>query len=97
MFRLKGYTRPVSVLKLRSAARNKFSSTAISTMEKMLTPKGRYCSNCVSFLISCLCISVVNVDGSIVGLQPASCVSTALLREIHSWKVVLVRTMLSIA
>lgn len=42
VFRLKGYTRPVSVLKLRSAARTKFSSTVISTMEKMLTPKGRY-------------------------------------------------------
>ena len=37
-----GYTRPVSVLKLRSAARTKFSSIAISTKEKMLTPKGRY-------------------------------------------------------
>ena len=42
VFRLKGYTHPVSVLKLRSAARTKFSSIAISTMEKMLTPKGRY-------------------------------------------------------
>ena len=34
-FRVKGFTR----LKLRSDARNKFSSTAISTMEKMLTPQ----------------------------------------------------------
>ena len=42
MFRLKGFTRPVSVLKLRSAARSKFTSTALSTMEKILTPKGEY-------------------------------------------------------
>ena len=40
VFRLKGYTRPVSVLKVKSNARNKFSSVAASTMEKMLTPKG---------------------------------------------------------
>ena len=26
------------------------------------------------------------MDGSIVGLQPAPCVSTALLCEIHSWR-----------
>ena len=42
MFRLKEFTRPVSVLKLRSAALNKFTPTAVSTMEKMLTPKGKY-------------------------------------------------------
>lgn len=44
MFRLKGYTRPVSLLKLKSNARSKFSSVAVSTMEKMLTPK---CKNYV--------------------------------------------------
>ena len=42
VFRLKGYTRPVSVLKVRSSARSKFSSVAISTMEKMLNPIGMY-------------------------------------------------------
>ena len=42
VFRLKGYTRPVSVLKVRSSARSKFSSIAISTMEKMLDPTGMY-------------------------------------------------------
>ena len=42
VFRLKGYTRPVSVLKVRSSARSKFSSIAISTMEKMFDPTGMY-------------------------------------------------------
>ena len=37
--RSKGYTRPLSVLQIRSNARNKYSKKAKATMLSMLTPK----------------------------------------------------------
>ena len=38
VFREKGYTRPLSVLKLRSLARSKVARMSISKMEAMLCP-----------------------------------------------------------
>lgn len=39
-FRAMGYTRPLSVLKIRSMARNKYSKMSVSKMESMLLPIG---------------------------------------------------------
>ena len=39
--RVKGYTRPLSVLQIKAAARKKYSSTAFSTMMDMLRPIGK--------------------------------------------------------
>ena len=38
--RVKGNTRPLSVLQIKANARKKYSSAAHSTMVDMLTPKG---------------------------------------------------------
>ena len=48
MFRVKGYTRPLSVLKLRSLVRNKVAKMSLSKMESMLCPVGeRIVCTCV--------------------------------------------------
>lgn len=40
VFRAKGYTCPISVLTLRSLARNKYTKMSVSKMEQMIFPKG---------------------------------------------------------
>ena len=40
VFRAKWYTRPLSVLRLRSLARNKFARMSVSKMEKIISPTG---------------------------------------------------------
>lgn len=40
VFRAKGYSRPLSILQLRSMARNKYSTMGVKKMMAMLTPKG---------------------------------------------------------
>lgn len=41
-FRYKGYTRPLSILQLRSDARKKYHVKGVRSMKAMLTPIGRY-------------------------------------------------------
>ncbi len=44
--RATGYTRPLSVLSIRSTVRAKYGRLSEKTMLAMLTPKGKYCSHC---------------------------------------------------
>jgi len=39
VFRMKGYTRPLSILKLKTQARSKISRMSVSKLEKMLKPR----------------------------------------------------------
>ena len=48
VFRVKGYSRPLSVLKIRSLVRNKIARMSVSKMEAMLCPVGKK--------ITCTCI-----------------------------------------
>ena len=41
MFWIKGYSRPLSVLKIRSLVRNKVARMSVSKMEAMLCPVGK--------------------------------------------------------
>ena len=50
--RSKGYTRPLSVLQIRTDVRNMYSKTKMTTLLKMLMPKGEPCV-CV-----CVCVCV---------------------------------------
>lgn len=47
VFRAKGYSRPLSIIQLRSMARKKYSSMGVKKMIAMLTPKGTFvqCTN----------------------------------------------------
>ena len=74
----KGFTRPLSVLRLRSDARKKFSNVSVSKMEQLLSPKGIL--NAQSMHIYLRFEPPALSDGSI------PCVTPSLLDEIASWK-----------
>lgn len=85
VFRTKGFSRIVSILRLRSEAR-KFSNTMpVSKMEKMLCPKGVMCVWILIHLSHDIMPSVLS-NGSVVAAFPTPCVSQGVLEEIDSWK-----------
>ncbi len=51
-FRRKGYSRPLSVFRIRSLVRAKYSRMKVAVMESMLTPKGIY----LQCTCTCMCI-----------------------------------------
>ena len=80
VFRTKGFTRPLSVLRLRSDARKKFSNVSVSKMEQLLSPKGILNAQTSSKHAYLHFEPPALSDGSI------PCVTPSLLDEIASWK-----------
>ena len=88
--RNKGYTRPLSVLQIRSTIRAKYSRLSKKVMLEMLTTKRNSLGQVhVRFsLINFFYISVM-ANSLITCLKPSPFVSAQLLCEIHIWKEVL--------
>lgn len=62
-FRVKGYTRPLSVIQLMLDARRKYSHMGVKNMHAMLIPQGEHNSVCTCVYMY-LCVSVLVVcDG----------------------------------
>ena len=57
-FRVKGYTRPLSVIQLMLNARRKYSQMGVKNMRAMLIPQGEHSSVCTCSCV-CLCVMVV--------------------------------------
>ena len=88
--RTKGYTRPLSVLKIRVDVRNKYNRLRHSTLLSMLTPKCEKHIQCTprnAHLTSMhMCTThLVIMDGSLVSRYHVSPVPASVLREIHDW------------
>lgn len=85
--RNKGYTRPLSVLQIRSTIRAKYSRLSKKVMLEMLTPKRNLLVRFM-YVFICFYISVM-ANSLITCLKPSPFVSAQLLCEIHIWKEVL--------
>ena len=93
--RMRGNSRPLHVLQVRSDARSKIARTSVKSLLAMLTPKGKLyklsglsvLNNIYLYIDNCNKYSVaVNGDGSITAEQPNDAVSESTLRMILEWK-----------
>lgn len=89
--RSKGYTRPLSVLQIRTNVRSKYNKICQKTLLAMLTPKRKLLSKC---LHHCYFISIPAFafqyslelpDGTVVAKRTNPAVPSSVLREISDW------------
>ena len=78
--RSRGYTRPLSVLQIRTDVRNKCNKMKQETLLDMLTPEGTVSSSCVVVLHAQFSVSS---DGTIHGKVPNPAVPQEVLLQVR--------------
>ena len=82
VFRSKGYTRPLSVLRIEADVRQKYTKMGQQKMLNMLTPK---CECTCSYTVTCIMYFIVD-NGKIVAVEFNPAVSDDLINEIFNWR-----------
>ena len=89
--RSKGYTRPLSVLQIRTNVRSKYNKICQKTLLAMLTPKrkllSKYLHHCYFISIPAFAFqySLELPDGTVVAKRTNPAVPSSVLREISDW------------